>query len=174
MGNSAEPLIQLIMGMFNITLVAADNSANNTTISFNSLFVQSVALPTAGELVSFPTANAVIVYLERDQNEQRARRYLTASTVAAVNALILASGSTGAVGTSGDATLVSGTVDVTISGLTTASKVQLTRHTAGGTVTSTIEYFYVVAANTLTITAAVAAGTINTADNSVITYTVVA
>jgi len=162
------------MGMFNITLVAADGSANTKTISFNSAFVQSVALPTASEIVSFSTAAAAIVYLERDQNELRARRYLTASTVAAVNALILASGSTGAVGTSGDATLVAGTKDVTITGLTSSSKVQLTRHTAGGTVTLTVEYFYVVTTDTLTITAAVAAGTINTADTSVITYTVVA
>lgn len=72
----------------------------------------------------------------------------------------------------GDATLSSGTVAVTISGVTTSSRAQVTRTVASGT-TLTTGYTAVCTANTLTITADVAAGTINTADNSTYTYVVI-
>lgn len=161
------------MPQFSVTLLASDNSANASTASLNTLFVQDVSVPTASEIVSFPTAAAAITYIRHDQNETRTRRYLTASTPAAVNAAINAasSGVLGA-GASGDAVLVAGTVAVTIPGVTTASKVILTRHIAN-TTALTVEYQYAVTANTLTITAAVAAGTINVADVSTITYAIV-
>ncbi len=160
------------MGMFNITLLASDNSANTTVFSFNSLFVQTIALPTASEIVAFPTAAAAITYIQHDQNETRTRRYLTASTVAAVNALILASGSTGAVGTSGQTTLVAGTKAITIAGLTTSS-IALVTLVSSLTGTDTVTYQAVCTANTLTLRANVAAGTINVADVSILNYAIV-
>lgn len=161
------------MAQFSVTLLASDNSANTSTVSFNTELVEEVVVPTASEIVSFPTAAAAIVYIKHDQNEVRSRRYLTAATPTAVNAAInaAASGVLGG-GISGDAVLVAGTVAVTIPGLTTASKAVLTRHVAN-TVTLTVEYQYAVTANTLTITATVAAGTINVADVSTITYAIV-
>jgi len=79
---------------------------------------------------------------------------------------------TGANSRAGDATLSSGTIAITISGLTTSSRAQVTRTVASGT-TLTTGVTAVCTANTLTITADVAAGTINTADNSTYTYIVV-
>lgn len=161
------------MAQISVTLLASDNSANTTVISLNTAYIQDVSLPVASEVAAFSTAAAAITYINKDQNETRTRRYLTASTVAAINSAI-ASASAGVLGggVSGDAVLVAGTVAVTIPGLTTASKVILTRHIAN-TVTLTVEYQYAVTANTLTITAAVAAGTINVADVSTITYCIV-
>lgn len=161
------------MGLFNLTLLASDGSANTSTVQLNSQYVQAVGVPSASEIVSYPTAAASVTYIVYEQNTPKTRRLLTASTPAAITALVNASMSAVGTGVSGDATLVAGTVNVTIPGLTTNSKAVLTRHTAGGTVTSTVEYFYAVSSNTLTITAAVAAGTINTADTSVITYAIV-
>lgn len=163
------------MALVTIQMVASDNSANTSAPALNPDFISSVTAATAGQIANFPTALTQIIYrTDQQTNAFRDRTLLsstaTATVIAAVNAAqanLLGSG------ISGDATLVAGTVAVTISGLTTASKVVLTRHTAGGAVTLTVEYFYVVTANTLTITAAVAAGTINTADTSVITYAVV-
>lgn len=69
----------------------------------------------------------------------------------------------------GQTTLVSGTKAITVTGVTTSSRCFLTRVTPSGT-TLTIEYDCVCTSNTVTITAAVAAGTINTADTSVLNY----
>lgn len=162
------------MAQFALTIVASDNSASALTLYLNPENVISVGDATSGDISNFSTALCAVVYQTIEQNTPRLRRYLTASSTASVNAAIsaAAAGVLGS-GVSGDATLVAGTVNVTIPGLTTNSKAVLTRHTAGGTVTSTVQYFYAVSANTLTITAAVAAGTINTADTSVVTYAIV-
>lgn len=160
------------MGMFSITLLASDGSANASTVQFNSLFVQDLSLPTASEVVAFSTAACAITYIHHDQNEVRTRRYLTASTVAAVAALILASGSTGAVGSSGQTTLVAGTKAITITGLTTSS-IALVTLVSSLTGSSTVTYQAVCTANTLTLRANVAAGTINVADVSILNYAIV-
>jgi hypothetical protein len=72
----------------------------------------------------------------------------------------------------GQTTLVAGTKAVTITGITSASKVVVTRNAQGGTVTTTVIYEATCSANTLTINARVAAGTTNTSDTSIISYIV--
>lgn len=74
-------------------------------------------------------------------------------------------------GRSGSAQLSSGTIAVTITGLTTSSRAFVQRTAASGTTLTTGETA-VCTTNTLTITADVAAGTINTADNSTYNYVV--
>lgn len=71
----------------------------------------------------------------------------------------------------GLATLVSGTVAVTTNGVGTGSSCIVTVKTPTG-VTLTTQYQCVCTSNTITIQANVAAGTINTADGSVINYMV--
>lgn len=71
----------------------------------------------------------------------------------------------------GQTTLVSGTKAITIAGLTTSSRAFVTMVSpSGGTLS--LEYQAVCTANTLTIQANVAAGTINTADGSTLNYVV--
>jgi len=72
----------------------------------------------------------------------------------------------------GQTTLVTGTKAITISGLTTGSRAIVTMVTPSGT-TLTTSYQGVCTANTLTIQANVAAGTINTADGSTLNYLVI-
>lgn len=72
----------------------------------------------------------------------------------------------------GTATLVAGTVAITVSGVTTSSRAFVTLATPN-TGSSTVKFQAVCTANTVTITALVAAGTINTADISVVNYFVV-
>lgn len=69
----------------------------------------------------------------------------------------------------GQTTLVSGTKAITINGLTTSSRAFVTLVTPSGT-TLTTTYQAVCTANTLTIQANIAAGTINTADGSTLNY----
>lgn len=73
---------------------------------------------------------------------------------------------------SGQTTLISGTKAITITGLTTSSLcLSIVVVTPSGT-TSTVQYQGVCTANTLTLQANVAAGTINVADGSTINYSV--
>lgn len=166
------------MGLLTITPVARTlNSVTTpyTTVrNINANRVYDVRAANSAEIAVASTAATAIIIQGLEYNQPYLLTYITAASTSAVLASIAAaqSGILGAAA-SGDATLVAGTVNVAIPGLTTSSKVVLTRHTAGGTVTSTVEYFYVVSAGQLTITAAVAAGTINTADTSVITYAIV-
>lgn len=103
-----------------------------------------------------------------NNNQQFASNYLVTETVAAV---IGATGTFGGSG-SGQTTLVAGTKAITIQGLTTSSLgfVQLV---TPNTASLTIQYQAVCTANTLTIQANVAAGTINTADISTLNYFVI-
>jgi len=162
------------MALVQITSVASNGQPNAKTRYVNASFVQSVRAAYPEEIAAYPTALTAITVNYTNYNQPATVTYLVATATATVAAAVSAA-QAGVLGVSvsGDATLVAGTVNVAIPGLTTSSKIVLTRHTAGGTVTSTVEYFYVVTANQLTITAAVAAGTINTADTSVITYAVV-
>jgi hypothetical protein len=82
------------------------------------------------------------------------------------NKLVITEGTDGRVG---QTTLVSGTKAITITGLTTSSRAIVTLVTPSGT-TLTVLYQAVCTANTLTIQANVAAGTINTADGSTLNY----
>lgn len=162
------------MAFITITPVARNGFANTVTRNINPTQILETRDANANEILSFPTALSAVVVNYTQYSQPMTMTLLTATATATLNAAIAAatSGVLGA-GASGDATLVAGTVNVAIAGLTTTSKVLLTRHAAGGTVTSTVQYFYVVSAGQLTITAAVAAGTINTADTSVITFAIV-
>jgi len=75
-------------------------------------------------------------------------------------------------GMMGQVALVSGTKAITISGITTSSRAFITLVSPGGT-TLTTTYQAVCTANTLTLQANVAAGTINTSDTSTINYFVI-
>lgn len=160
-----------------VAKVTPDLIPSTATVPFNARYIRNLGTPSAATIASNPdytgTQSSFEVY-SIDQNQPRTDLYYSSLTVAQILALISAANSNvPGLGTSGDAVLVAGTVAVTIPGLTTSSKAQLTRHIAN-TTTLTIEYQYAVTANTLTITAAVAAGTINVADVSTITYTIVA
>jgi len=72
----------------------------------------------------------------------------------------------------GQATLVAGTIAITVPGVTTSSLAFVSLVTAN-TTTLTGNYRAVCTANTVTITALVAAGTINVADVSTLNYLVV-
>lgn len=85
------------------------------------------------------------------------------------NKLVITEGTDGRVG---QTTLVAGTQTITINGLTTNSRAFVTLVTPTG-VTLTTAYQAVCTSNTLTIQANVAAGTINTADGSVLNYFVI-
>lgn len=85
------------------------------------------------------------------------------------NALLITEGSNGRVG---QTTLVAGTKAITITGLTTSSRALVQLVTPSG-VALTITYQAVCTANTLTIQANVAAGTINVNDISVLNYFVI-
>lgn len=159
-----------------IPVVAVDGVAPLvTTSNKNVRFIEGYGLPTTGEIAQYATAAGAITIVSDQQNTStRPSRYLTTLTPAQILAAINAANSNvPGLGTAGDAVLVAGTVAVTIPGLTASNKVVLTRHIAN-TTSLTIEYQYAVTTNTLTITAAVAAGTINVADISTITYAVVA
>lgn len=74
----------------------------------------------------------------------------------------------------GQATLVAGTIAITVTGLTTASLAFVSVVSAvPGAGNLTVSHRAVCTANTITITALVAAGTINTADISVVNWFVV-
>jgi hypothetical protein len=72
----------------------------------------------------------------------------------------------------GQATLVAGTIAITVTGVTTSSLAFVSLVTAN-TTTLTGNYRVVCTANTVTITALIAAGTINVADVSTLNYLVV-
>lgn len=75
-------------------------------------------------------------------------------------------------GFTGQTTLVAGTKAITITGVTTSSRAFVQLVSPSG-VTSTIQYQAVCTANTLTLQANVAAGTINTSDVSILNYFIV-
>lgn len=78
----------------------------------------------------------------------------------------------GKIGTGGQTALVAGTKAITITGLTTSSKAQVTFVSVGGTVTTTWQYAAVCTTNTLTITALTNTGTTDTTDTSILNYSV--
>lgn len=89
---------------------------------------------------------------------------------AAGNKLVITEGTNGSVG---QTALVAGTNAITISGLTTSSRAQVTFVAIGGTVTTTWQYKAVCTSNTLTITAIDNTGATNTLDTSTLNYWIV-
>jgi hypothetical protein len=72
----------------------------------------------------------------------------------------------------GQTTLSSGTQTISISGVTSTSKVFLSFVSVGGTVSTTWQYAGVATSNHITITALTSSGLTNTADSSTLNYTV--
>lgn len=161
------------MALFSVVLVASDNSANTATVNLNPVWVQDVLPANSSDTGSFSTAQTAILYIIYEQNQRRTRRLLTASSVATVTAAIAAAQANvlGA-GQSGQTALVAGTKAITIPGLTTSS-IALVSLVASNTGSSTVTYQAVCTANTLTLRANVAAGTINVADISTVNYAIV-
>lgn len=89
--------------------------------------------------------------------------------MAAGNKIKITEGSNGSVG---QTTLVAGTKAITITGLSTSSRAIVTLVTPSGT-SLTTTYQAVCTANTLTIQANIAAGTINVSDISVLNYLII-
>lgn len=162
------------MALVQVTLVASDNSANSTVTNLNPLFISSVGAATAGQIADFPTALTQIVYrTDQQTNAFRDRTLLTATATATVlSAISAAQAGTLGAGVSGLATLVAGTKAITIAGLTSAS-VAVGSLVTPNTGSSTVKFSFACTTNTLTITALVAAGTINVADISVMSYAIV-
>lgn len=134
----------------------ANLTAANSTLNFSGTYTGATArtiglnLGTANTWTGLPTFNAGI-------------------SVGLAQKVGIVEGTGGRVG---QTTLVAGTIAITITGLTTSSRAFVQRVTPSG-VTLTTEYNAVCTANTLTITADLAAGTINTADISVMNYLVI-
>lgn len=157
-----------------IPLVATDgNVPVITTVNKNVRFIETYEAPTASEIAQFPTAAGVLLIRKNDQNAStRTSRYLTSLTPTQILAAINAANSNVAgLGTSGQVALVAGTKAITIPGLTT-SNLGFVQLVAPNTASLTIQYKAVCTANTLTITALVAAGTINAADISTVNYAI--
>lgn len=162
------------MALFSITPVARNGVAYTGVKNLNTIDVLDVRAATTDEITNFSTALTAVVVRTITYNQPNTTTYLTATaTATAIAAYNAAQAGILGSGASGDAVLVAGTVAVTIPGLSTASKAILTRHIANTTTLTTGGYQYAVTANTLTITACVAAGTINVADISTITYAIV-
>lgn len=162
------------MAQFALTIVASDGVAASGTVYKNTNHVQTVEAATAGEIVQFPTAvSAITIRSDEQTNAFRMIRYLSSSSVASVNAAVAAAiaGVLGG-GASGQVALVAGTKAITITGLTTTSKALVTLVAPSGA-SSTIQYQAVCTANTLTLQANVAAGTINASDVSTLNYAIV-
>lgn len=161
-----------------VPVVAVDRvgSASGTTANLNTALIQAYNTATAGQITAFPTAQSQIIYQEDVQQQStRTKEILSSSTPAQIAALITsANAGTPGLGSSGKVTLVAGTAAVTIPGLTT-NNVGLVSLVSPANGALTVKFSgSATAANTFTITALLAAGTINTADTSVVAYEIVA
>lgn len=159
------------MGLFSLVVVAIDNVSTTGTYSLPTQGVYTRAATTS-EIAAFPTALTAVVVPQDVQNNNRAVIYLSSTATATVNTAInaAAAGVLGS-GVSGQTTLVAGTKAITITGLTT-SNLGFVQLVSPSSASSTIQYKAVCTANTLTITALVAAGTINASDVSTVNYAI--
>ncbi len=117
----------------------------------------------------FGTGVTEILY-SNPVNNDRTQAYLYVTQTAA--AVLASTNATGLVGSSGRATLVAGTVTVSVPGLTAANNVVVSMLTPG-TPSLTTEYQAVAGTDSIVIRANVAAGTINSADTSTLVFAVV-
>lgn len=128
--------------------------------------LEVVGISSGTNIARFATnANAAVAVVTDTEVDITGNLKLTT----AGNKLQITEGTNGRVG---QVALVSGTKAITISGLTTSSRAFITLVTPSG-VTLTTTYQAVCTANTLTLQANVAAGTINTADASTLNYFVI-
>lgn len=161
-----------IMALFQVTPVARNDNGYTTVKNFNPIDVQDIRAASTGEIASFPTALTAVVIRSISYNQPITTTYLTATTtVTALAAFSAAQSGVLGSGVSGQTTLVAGTKAITITGLTTSS-IALVSLVSSLTGSSTVTYQAVCTANTLTLRANVAAGTINIADVSILNYAI--
>jgi len=160
------------MALVQLTPVARNGQANTTVRNINPINIIDVRAASTDEISNFPTAVSAIVVKSISYNQETTTTYLSATSVATLTAAVSAAqaGVLGA-GVSGQTTLVAGTKAITITGLTTSNLgfVSLVSSANGS---STVTYQAVCTANTLTLRANVAAGTINASDTSVVNYAI--
>lgn len=166
----------IMESFISIPVVAVDGAAPILATQIKNVrFIEGYGAPTAGEITQFSTALSAITIVRDDQNTStRASRFLSSLTPAQVTAAILAANTnTPGLGLGGKATLVAGTLAITIPGLTSTNDA-ITGIITPANGSLTVKFQAVCTTNTLTITALLAAGTINTADTSVVAYSIVA
>lgn len=135
-------------------------NGTTTLATFTEAATLQVDAPTAGAKAAFTNGGNAIY----SNGGLRVDGNLRLGTVG--NKILIKEGSGGFMG---QVALVTGTKAVTVSGVTTSTRCFLTRVIAN-TTSSTVDYNCACTANTVTITAALAAGTINTADISTMNY----
>lgn len=160
------------MAFVQITPVALNGQSYTTVQNLNPALIEDVRAASSTEIAGFSTALTAIVYKVTTYNQPATVTYLTATATATVLSAISAaqSGVLGA-GVSGQTTLVSGTKEITIPGLTTSS-IALVSLVSSANGSSTVTYQAVCTEDTLTLRANVAAGTINASDTSVVNYAI--
>ncbi len=162
-----------IMALFTFTPVARNLQANTTTRNINTNDILDIRAATPQEISFFPTALTAIVMKTISYNQPQTITFLSATATATVVASVAAAqaGVLGS-GVSGQTALVAGTKAITITGLTTSS-IALVSLVSSSNGSLTVTYQAVCTANTLTLRANVAAGTINAADTSTVNYAIV-
>lgn len=154
------------MNLVSVTVyVQPDGSvpASPVVLGLNAEYILKVDPYTNASIGSVVTK---IKYKNQDNSQVLIQDYQVSNTVASI---IAASGTGTGIVNSGQTALVAGTIAINIPGLTTANKGFITR-AISNTTTSTVEYRAVCTANTLTLTADLAAGTINVADISTLNW----
>jgi lysophospholipase L1-like esterase len=158
---------------------AIQMTTNQLSLNYDASHVATFTVGSTGTLTITPTSTQTtltgILVTTSSITDQGALTVTSLSTFNGGTLFALAQkiGITeGSGGRVGQVALVAGTVAVTISGLTTSSRAFLTR-VISNTTSLTTGYNAVCTSNTLTITADVSAGTINTADISTLNYLIV-
>lgn len=157
------------MNLVSVTVyVQPDGSvpASPVVLGLNAEYILKVDPYTNASVGSVVTK---IKYKNQDNSQVLIQDYQVSNTVASI---IAASGTGTGVANSGQATLVAGTLAITIPGLTISNKGYVSL-VASATGSSTVTYQGVCTANTLTLRANVAAGTINVADISTLNWFVI-
>lgn len=139
-----------------------------TVYGINSSLNESVLAATAAQIVTYPSALSQINRRYFSNSQQNTGTLIVTESVASVISGASSNGSSA----SGQVALVAGTKAITIPGLTTANLGFVTVAVAN-TPGSTVVYQAVCTANTLTLQANIAAGTINVADISTLNYFVI-
>jgi len=142
---------------------------NGTTITASTL-VDQRGLGTTSSTINHRWANSSNTVLASLTDDGTFNHVGNVVLTTAGNKIFIKEGSNGS---SGQTALTAGVAAITISGLTTSTRAQITFVSIGGTVTTTWQYKAVCTANTLTITAIDNTGATNTLDTSTLNYLVI-
>lgn len=158
----------------NLPLVAIDDKKSTASPNKNPRYFEGVRALTAAETANtnlYSGANAVVEIRNMDSlpASEKVKKYYTTASVATV--LAAAASALGA-SYKGSAVLVAGTKAISVPGVTAANNVAFVQLQSPSGASSTVQYKAVVTTDTVTITALVAAGTINTSDVSTVGYVV--